>query len=316
MVKRDFIGKVLLILNEADVLDKNGTSYYGAESAQIDRYIEGSFGDAWRRCVSVMPRLWFRNNVMPIGQNILTGLNLINAGSGFTTNTVITLTEDGGNEKSLDIKITGVDNSGSITTFEFIDDVSKLSIIADRLVYSVGSTSVIAKPITKTYLFPELNRGTGYVVLPNDFYVLSKFQMEGWVKAVYEASHENERVSNIQSNEYTRGSTIRPVCLIEKEDVEGEIKEVLRYYSLPESYAEHRVKTAFYVPLCKEMKEMLDDEDIEVDDRVIEPLAYITAGTVASLLSKYDEAKNLEQKALEMFPALKSVKGGNVIFKQ
>ena len=65
MTKQDFINRVLLIMNEAGMIDAQGNQFTGADAAQVDRYIEGSYVDAWRRCVKVMPRSWFANSVMP-----------------------------------------------------------------------------------------------------------------------------------------------------------------------------------------------------------------------------------------------------------
>ena len=48
ITKKDFIQRVLLIMNEAGLYDAEGIPI-GADTAQIDRYIEGSFVEAWRR---------------------------------------------------------------------------------------------------------------------------------------------------------------------------------------------------------------------------------------------------------------------------
>ena len=61
MTKQDYIQRVLLIMNEAGLYDKDGNSFVGADAAQVDRYIEGSYVDAWRRCATVMPKAWFKN---------------------------------------------------------------------------------------------------------------------------------------------------------------------------------------------------------------------------------------------------------------
>ncbi len=236
MTKADYIARVMLIMNEAGMIDKEGHSYIGAETAQIDRYIEGSYVDAWRRCASVMPRTWMGNKVLPT---------------------------DG--EKLVFDKITGV----------------------------------------------------GYVVLPDDFYLLSKFKLQGWIKAVYEASIDNERVANIQSNPYTRGSTMRPVCVIDNKQVDGVVRPVMMFYSLPRGIINRpSVEEAIYIPMCKPLKEMQDDEEVGLDERIIEPMAYLSASTVFTLFEKYDIAKGLEQRVVEMFPALKTQKGKNVTYKQ
>ena len=75
--------------------------------------------------------------------------------------------------------------------------------------------------------------GIGFVVLPEDFYLLNSFKMASWRKAIYDVYIENERTSSIQSNEYTRGSQIRPVATISTKMVDDEPKQVLNYYSVP-----------------------------------------------------------------------------------
>lgn len=240
MTRKDFINRVLLIMNEAAMADAQGQMFIGADSAQLDRQIEGSYVDAWRRCVKVMPRAWFENK-------------------------------------------------------SFKGDA--------------------ACPLTA-----DASTGTGYVVLPTDFYLLSSFKMQGWQKAVQEASVNNERVSSIQSNHYTRGSTIRPVCVIDLEEIEDDIKHVLRYYSVPEalSASEHVIEQAIYVPVAKPLNhpEMTDDTELKLSDQVIEPLAYITASTVFTMHEKTTIAQGLDARAVEMFPGLRETRSGIGTIKQ
>ncbi|MCL2650316.1 MAG: hypothetical protein FWD60_04715 [Candidatus Azobacteroides sp.] len=228
MTKKDYINRVLLIMNEAGLMDLAGNFFIGADTAQIDRYIEGSFVDAWRRCVAVMPRAWF-----------------------------------------------GI------------------------------------KDFSNSYNFKDIPSGTGYVVLPPNFYLLVNFKMKGWVKAVYEASIENERTASIQSNEYTRGSQIRPVCTISNKLIENAPKQVLNYYSLPKGLSDHVIEEAIFIPVCKPLNKIELHEELDINQQVIEILAYLSASSVFTLFEKYDIAKALDQKAIEMFPGLKSVRGTN-----
>lgn len=220
-------------MNEASMADPSGTMFIGADTAQVDRQIEGSYVDAWRRCVKVMPRSWFEN-----------------------------------------------------------------------------------KSFKTAGLVPSLATGTGYVELPADFYLLSSFKMQGWQKAVHEASVVNELVSSIQSNDYTRGSEIRPVCVIDLHDVGGVIKTVLRYYSLSKSLDEHIIEQAIYVPVVRPLKDLLATDELGLSDQVIEPLAYISASTVFTMHEKNDIAKALDTRAVEMFPGLQSVRNGISTVKQ
>jgi len=220
-------------MNEAGLTDLAGNFFIGADTAQVDRYIEGSFVGSWRRCVGVMPRVWFRN-----------------------------------------------------------------------------------ESFTDAIVNPNLPSGTGYVLLPDDFYLLVGFKMKGWAKAAYEASIDNERTSSIQSNEYTRGSWIRPVCTISGKVIDGIVKQVLNYYSLERGLDKHEIEEAIYMPVCKKLSEYSPDEDLKLNPQVIEIMEYLSASTVFTLFEKYDISKALEQKAIEMFPGLKSIKGTTVTVKQ
>jgi hypothetical protein len=316
MTKQEYINRVLLIMNEAGLYDKDGNSFIGADSAQVDRYIEGSFVDAWRRCAQVFPKAWFKNE-----------------------------------------------------RFDFYPKVENLS------------------------------DGTGYVILPSDFYLLNSFRLSRWKKPIFDAYVENERTSSIQSNEYTRGSEIRPVGTISNKvidlspvvlryfqeetptpitsstdrwfnpelnliykpsaglagweqlphntfskgqvfkfsskyyiltntptEVSGlnleEIKisegitQVLNYYSVQKGLPSHTIEEAIYIPVAKSLSEYSNEDELGLDHRIIEPMAYLSASSVFTIFEKYDIAKALELRVVEMFPAFKSVKGTNVTFKQ
>jgi hypothetical protein len=347
MTKAEFINRVLLIMNEAGLYDNQGAQFIGADSAQVDRYIEGSYVDAWRRCAQVMPKAWFKNE-----------------------------------------------------SFKMYPKVS------------------------------DLPDGTGFVILPSDFYLMNTFKMTGWRKSALDAYIDNEKVESIQSNEYTRGSQIRPVVVIKTKETnlsetdiiiattaartvheqanvkyfysgkiythtngttwkgtwsgateyssdyivvyggkvwvsladnntnktpgvavewselvgatltsgaiyssdEGYftsdgtslipikynpgINQVLYYYSLQKGLQSHTVEEAIYVPVASPLSEYDDDSDLELDHRLVEPMAYLSASSVFTIFEKPAIAQALEQKVVEMFPAFKSVKGTNVTFKQ
>jgi hypothetical protein len=219
--------------------------------------------------------------------------------------------------------------------------------------------------------------------------------MQGWSKSVLDAYIENERVASIQSNEYTRGSQLRPVAVIssvsaidyitvrgidywritepgapedgetwydpdtkqlqfyftdtgwddwdglslgsiwkyednyfEISDIEGveveltaydpynDIKQALYYYSLKKGLTSHAIENALYIPVAEPLSSLDNTDTVELDHRIVEPMAYLNASSVFTIFEKYDIAKALEQRVVEMFPAFKSVKGNNVTFKQ
>jgi hypothetical protein len=233
MTKQEYINRAMLIMNEAGMIDGSGNMLLGADVAQPDRYVEGSYVEAWRRCVKVMPRTWFR-----------------------------------------------------------------------------------AKSFSANVLVKDLADGTGFVVLDDDFYLLSCFRMQGWQKPVYEASIEGDRTSAIQTNSYTRGSEIRPVCTIATRETGGSIKQVLNYYSLRRGLSNHIIETALYIPMCKSLVDMNGTDDLGISQQVVEPLAWLSASTVFTLFEKPGIAKELEARAAELFPGLARARGANVTVVQ
>jgi hypothetical protein len=350
MTKTDFINRVLLIMNEAGMTDVQGNSFLGADAANIDRYIEGSYENGWRVLAATpsTPKSWLTNK-------------------------------------------------------EFI------------------SYPIVA----------NLAKGTGYIPLPKDFYLLTALKMKGWQKAISEVSVETELVSAIQSNPYTQGSIIRPVgtttnefldipetpikvlgdiavagasnwslnalhyfldtkkihsineictykgigvpgsyiigdvvlynnrvyrCntntsasipnvawteivgtdvvlgtlyvdgaksyvgtskgLVEVDIENNAISQVLNYYTLSKGLSKHEIEKAIYVPNVTPLIDLAPDAELVINQRLIEPLAYITAGCVCTIFQKDQLAANLTEKGLLMIPGYKSVKGTNVTIKQ
>ncbi len=324
--KSEYINRVLLIMNEPTLLSGTGFTFSGADNAQVDKHIEGSFVDSWRRCISVLPKSWFKS-------------------ASFKYNPIV----------------------------------------------------------------PNLSQGTGYVVLPEDFYMMNSFKMQGWQKSIYETATENERTASIQSNEYTRGSQIRPVgtissneidytlcdainvgtivppniniaankifrvgtnlyrlnstallyvvwnlngslidfkvgdllyynnkifsCLLQSTQTFPEatptdwieinpiilpngIIPVLNYYSLQKGLTSHIIEEALYIPSVKPLSDFGINDDLGIDQRILEPLAYLSASTVFTIFEKYDIAKNLEMRVAEMFPGFKSQVGSMITIKQ
>lgn len=233
ITKSEFILRVMSIMNEPGLVDAGGSPFTGADAVGVDRLIEGSYPDAWRRVAKVAPREWLGNK-------------------SFKTNAPV----------------------------------------------------------------PSLSNGTGYVVLPIDFYLITKFKMTGWKVAAKEAAVSNTRVANMQANEYTRGSQLRPVVVIENKEITGVIKPVLEYYSLQKGLTEHTVEEAIYVPVVEDLKDKADTYELGISDQIIIPLAYLSAATVFTILEKPNVSTALEARAEAMLPGLISLKGTNATVKQ
>lgn len=154
-----------------------------------------------------------------------------------------------------------------------------------------------AKDFSGSSLTADTAAGTGYVVLPADFYALFSFRMQGWKTDVTELYTDADPVYALQQNEYTRGGTIRPVCIATKKavlkDGNTSVCQVLEYYSLPPAQT-HRIEQALYIPLVTKM-----DDKLLIDDRLIVPLSYLCGGLVYNIFGKYDIAQVLTSKATE-----------------
>lgn len=152
------------------------------------------------------------------------------------------------------------------------------------------------------YSLPD---GTGCVALPEDFYALSSFRMHGWQKAVYNAVDETDDVAQVQANEFIRGNYELPVCTLSSYaplyagmPPEGNDR-MMRYYSLPKGFP-HRIEFGFYVPLTRGITGLDWDERIGEKSELYEPLEWIHAGVVFSILGRADQAKGCDGKALEV----------------
>lgn len=317
----------MLIMNEAGLYDAQGNSFTGADMAQIDRHIEGVYVDAWRRLAKVCPRTWLGNKSFKTDIGIIdtfTHTAVNNDTVGFYVDDTVFITNING--KKAIFNVDEIDADGSIVSASLISSESGFSIGSyaaiplivhpDAEILGDFWISVTAIKSINNDPIPLLTEGIGYVKLPSDFYLLTSFKMQGWRKTVREAALSNERTDNIQSNEYTRGSTIRPVCLIDNKDVNGIITPVLKYYSLPKGLATHVVEEAIYVPTVEPLTLKQDSDELNIDMRIIEPLAYLSASSVFTIFEKYEISKALDLKAESMMPGLLSIKGTNATVKQ
>jgi hypothetical protein len=150
------------------------------------------------------------------------------------------------------------------------------------------------RSFTDSVLVEDVSAGTGFVVLPADYYALSLFRMRGWKRGCFSAVEEDDAVSAIQSNEFVRGNFCRPVCTVSERPRYG---RVLNYYSLPKGEA-HRVEEALYVPLVERIESWEDDRELGLDERLYGPLQWLNAGVVFAVFEKGEMDKVCEEKAL------------------
>jgi hypothetical protein len=213
MNKAEYIDGVMRRMNELGISEPFPVVFIGSNTTKVERHVEMSFRDAWRKAVNMLPRNYFRRE-------------------------------------------------------------SFLGCVSDY----------------------DVSTGTGFVVLPADYYVLSAFKMKGWKRCCYGALEESDSVASIQSNEYVRGNFCRPVCVV---STHGTYGRVLRYYSLPKGI-DHVIEEALYVPLTVGLDVLGSGEDLGLDERLYDPLGWIHAGLVFSIFEKSDIAKTADEKAMEV----------------
>lgn len=132
--------------------------------------------------------------------------------------------------------------------------------------------------------------GTGYIILPTDFIALSSFKMQGWKTPCLQAQEETIQINRKQANEYTRGTPMRPVCVIRNINVDNTMSRAMYYYSLNKKSdaTSHVVEHALYLAV----KTLTDN--IDISEQLFEPLAYLVAAAVLTTFEKYDAAKAIE----------------------
>lgn len=61
MTKKDFIKRVLLIMNDAGIDGIQADSFIGSDAANVDNYIVSTYKDAWKLMAITMPKVWMTN---------------------------------------------------------------------------------------------------------------------------------------------------------------------------------------------------------------------------------------------------------------
>lgn len=71
--------------------------------------------------------------------------------------------------------------------------------------------------------------GSGYVVLPPDFFRLVLFKMRSWRAPVFVAVSDTSDIAGQQKNMFTRATPLKPVCVLSR-DLSG--NRTLEYYTV------------------------------------------------------------------------------------
>ena len=91
--------------------------------------------------------------------------------------------------------------------------------------------------------------GSGYVELPDDFLRLVRFKLKNWKRAVIYVEEEGSEGDEIQRNEFTRGTYIKPACVFSHDSGGNRIMEYFTAGKGSSGGYDHTVETALYVPV-------------------------------------------------------------------
>lgn len=162
-------------------------------------------------------------------------------------------------------------------------------IIREKLLDAVRSVERIA-PVqmldSVPLVIPEAAQycdtdGSGYVVLPPDFLRLTLFKMRSWRNPVFDAIGDDTEEARMQYNVYTRGTPIRPVCVLSR-DLSG--SKILQYYTVgfenngKYNRRDHRIDRALYLPVPSYTGD--NNEELEFNSLLREAIINYTAGLV------------------------------------
>lgn len=209
MVKGEYVNQVLMLLNEAGMMEREGVVFEGADNSGVVRFVTNVYVDAWRKAVSIVPHSWL--NVSDFGEHP-----------------------------------------------------------------------------------HDLHDGSGYLTVPDDWYLLYCFKMKGWKREVYRTAEDGDEVARLQGSEYSRGTALHPVCVL---GLDGDGGRVLRYYSLPRG-VRHEVERALYVPVCPRIEGWEDERDLGLDRRLSDVVCQFAASLISLRVENYNAAKAFEREAV------------------
>ena len=151
----------------------------------------------------------------------------------------------------------------------------------------------------------DLVHGTGLVVIPDDYYLLTSFKMKGWQKSVMEFAPATSFNYSVQNNIFTRGNVIRPFVILDTAMVGTEQKKIARYYSLPFPIDAHEIEEAMYLPTPTDIDTLADTDTLDFNDKAQEAVCYDCAKEVFVRLGNNDNAKAIEEAMKEIIIELK-----------
>lgn len=124
----------------------------------------------------------------------------------------------------------------------------------------------------------------GTLNVPDDFLRIAILKMSGWNKSVTTLFKENSDIALMQRNKYTRGTAIKPVCVL---SFGNDGKKVIEYFGVS-----NQVEKALYVPIPSiTYKEGV--EYIEMSNLLKESIVRRAAGLVLQARGESEQASVL-----------------------
>lgn len=188
--------------------------------------------------------------------------------------------------------------SEQLITDEDVDTLALDEIIASKITEAVRKVETIAplhlidggRPFGDAVYWRD--KGSGWILLPDDFMRLIIFKMSDWARPVYEPITAADVKYQMQSSRYKglRGTPQKPVVAIVSR-AEG---RVLELYSSKDNTA--TVEQAVYLPLPR-----IDDMGgIEIPERCYESVVYEAASLVLTAIGQNELSTIMKEQSKEL----------------
>lgn len=136
--------------------------------------------------------------------------------------------------------------------------------------------------------------GKGYIMLPDDYVSLIAFKLSGWKRMtaiLYPITSEEYKV---QSNEFTRSGTHKPMCFLNYNETG---QKILEYYAIGTT---NPVTVETFVYEGKYNSE--EGIDLAANDPLAIAICYMCASLVYSIFENKETAKEMQTISLNLIP--------------
>lgn len=188
--------------------------------------------------------------------------------------------------------------SDQLINDEDIDTLSLNEIIHSKIVEAVRrvENSAPLQFLEERHHFGDAvfwaDKGSGWVLLPDDFMRLIAFRMSDWERTCYSAISVNDPLYELQSSRHKgiRGNKQKPICAIVLR-AEG---RALEFFSSNSTSA--KVIRASYLPYPK-----INEGKIEISERCYSAVVYTIAALSLMAIGTFDKAAQMNALAKSFF---------------